>query len=200
MKSEVSTLFAAFLGLACSAGGAGGDNNRGSGSGSGSGGSGAGINVGSGGSGAGVNIGGVNGGGAPPAIDNPATCAEAAMAHSYVGCEFWPTITANPVYIEFDPAVIIANGGTVDAHVIVEGAGFLQEVTVPPGGLQTVLLKWVMGLKGPEFSLANTSGGRLEQSGRVDDGAYRVSSDVPVSAWQFNPLQYRKSGADCPRI
>lgn len=34
------------------------------------------------------------------------------MGHTYVGCDFWPTITANPVYVEFEPAVVIANGSS----------------------------------------------------------------------------------------
>src|SRR5260221_6503456 len=33
--------------------------------------------------------------------DDPQSCAEAVNSHSYVGCEFWPTVTANPVWVEF---------------------------------------------------------------------------------------------------
>jgi IgGFc binding protein len=133
--------------------------------------------------------------------EEPQTCDEAANSHSYVGCEFWPTITANPVYVEFDPAVVVANGSGQDATVTVDGpAAFHQQVTVKAGGLQTILLKWVPDLKGPEFSLTNTSGGRLTESSRVDKGAYKMTSTVPVTAWQFNPLQYVKPGSACPRI
>jgi hypothetical protein len=133
--------------------------------------------------------------------EDPQTCDEAASSHSYVGCEFWPTITANPVYVEFDPAVIVANGTGQDAMVTVDGpASFHQQVTVKSGGLQTILLKWVPELKGPEFSLTNTSGGRLAASARKDKGAYKLTSTVPITAWQFNPLQYRKPGSACPRI
>jgi hypothetical protein len=133
--------------------------------------------------------------------EDPQTCDEAANLHSYVGCEFWPTITANPVYVEFDPAVIVANGTGQDATVTVDGpASFHQQVTVKSGELQTILLKWVPDLKGPEFSLTNTSGGRLTESARVDKGAYKMTSTAPVTAWQFNPLQYVKPGSACPRI
>ncbi|HEX3695857.1 MAG TPA: IgGFc-binding protein [Polyangia bacterium] len=169
----------------------GGDGSGNGGPGSGSGGSGGSTsNTGSGG-GAVNNNGGSGGGGV---VDNqPATCAQAASAHSYVGCEFWPTITANPVWTEFDPAVIIANGGTADAAVTIDGpASFHKQVTVGPGKLETVLLAWMMDLKGPEFSLANTSGGRLTSSMRANGGAYHVVSSAPVTAWQFNPLQYTK--------
>src|SRR5258706_744128 len=148
--------------------------------------------------------GSIIGTGNPPANGedvNPKTCTEAASAHTYVGCEFWPTVTANPVYVEFDPAVVVTNGQTEDAKVVIDGPNaFHQEVTIKPGELQTILLKWVMGLKGPEFALANTATGRLTSSARVDKGAYRMTSSVPVTAWQFNPLQYRKPATACPRV
>ncbi len=170
---------------------------RGNPSGTGAGGSGI-INPGTTGSGGSI---GIDSDGSTTFVGTPKTCDEAARAHSYVGCEFWPTVVANPVWVEFDPAVIVANGNTEEAKVTVDGpAGFHQEVTVAAGGLQTILLKWVMGLKGPEFSLANTSGGRLQQSARVDGGAYRMKSSVPITAWQFNTLQYRKPATACPRI
>jgi hypothetical protein len=163
------------------------------------------INVTQGAGGSTIGVGGsmIGAGGAPPGgeLTTPKTCAEANGARTYVGCEFWPTVTANPVWVEFDPAVIVANGQTVDAMVTVDGpSGFHQDVAVPAGTLQTVLLKWVPGLKGPEFSLANTSQGRLTTSARVDKGAYHMTATVPVTAWQFNPLQYRKAASACPRI
>jgi hypothetical protein len=122
------------------------------------------------------------------------TCQDAAVVHSYVGCEFWPTIVANPVWTDFDPAVVLANGGKAPAAVTIDGpAGFHKDVTIAAGQLQTVLLAWVSALKGPEFSRTNTSGGRLNYSVRVNGGAFHVKSSVPVTAWQFNPLQYTKS-------
>ena len=137
-------------------------------------------------------------------IEQPATCDQAVSNRTYVGCDFWPTIVANPVYVDFDPAVVVANGGTGPAKVTVDGpSGFHQEVTVDAGALQKILLKWVPDLKGPEFSVMNTSGGRLDHSVRVDKGAYHMVSDVPVTAWQFNPIEYSKpchanpTGADC---
>lgn len=132
---------------------------------------------------------------------NPETCEAAALGKTYVGCDFWPTITANPVWQEFEPAVVVANGTKTDATVTITGPdGFNQTVTVKAGGLETVMLKWVMGLKGPEFSLTNTSGGRMNASSRVDKGAYHMVSSVPVTAWQFNPLKYVLDADKCTRI
>ena len=137
----------------------------------------------------------------PGETADPESCDEAAKGHTYVGCDFWPTITANPVYQEFEPAVVVANATTKEATVTVDGpAGFHQVVTVAAGKLETVMLKWVMELKGPEFSLANTSGGRLSASARVDKGAYHLTSSVPVTAWQFNPLKYQIPAGGCSRV
>jgi hypothetical protein len=33
----------------------------------------------------------------PGPSGQPESCAEAEMGHTYVGCDFWPTIVANPV-------------------------------------------------------------------------------------------------------
>jgi hypothetical protein len=131
----------------------------------------------------------------------PEDCASAAMGHTYVGCDFWPTIVANPVWQEFQPAVVVANGTMADASVTIDGpAGFHQVVTVKAGGLETVMLNWVMDLKGPEFSIVNTSGGRLAASSRVNGGAYHMVSSVPVTAWQFNPLKYTLPAGGCNRV
>jgi hypothetical protein len=194
-------LFASLVALiavnsACSANSVSKGEETGSGAGPGSGG---GTVVDLGGSGGTTMIAIGGGGGAAPVVDNPKTCDEAAAVRSYVGCEFWPTVTANPVWNDFDPAVVVANAGDSDAVVTVTGpAGFTAEATIPAGSLSTIVLKWVVGsdginggLKGPLWT-ANTSGGRLNSSIRVDDGAYHLTSTIPVTAWQFNPLQYVK--------
>src|SRR6187551_3148631 len=61
-------------------------------------------------------LGGMVGTGATGNDDGmPETCDDAALGHTYVGCDFWPTITANPVWQEFEPAVVVANGTAADA-------------------------------------------------------------------------------------
>jgi hypothetical protein len=130
---------------------------------------------------------------------NPQTCTEAASIGSYVGCDFWPTIVANPVWPEFIPAVVVANASMTDATLTIDGpSGFHQTATVAAGGLQTVMLAWVPDLKGPEFSETNTSGGRMTNSVRVNGGAFHMQSTAPVTAWQFNPLDYTHPTGPCP--
>jgi hypothetical protein len=206
MKLQVAASMVALLGLnvACSASGGKGGNDDGPGSGATTG-SGAQPNLGGSpnlGTGGNISLGGMPGSGATGNPNGqPETCEEAALGHTYVGCDFWPTITANPVYVEFDPAVVIANGSGSEATVTIDGpAAFHQQVTIAAGGLETVKLKWVPELKGPEFSLTNTSGGRLNASSRVNGGAYHIVSTVPVTAWQFNPLQYAIPAEACTRV
>jgi hypothetical protein len=183
--------------LSCSAGG--GDKPGGSGSAS-SAGNGTG-NTGTGGTlnfaGTAPGLGGIDTGGGPPRdTDNPTTCAQAAAKRTYIGCDFWPTVTYNPVYTEFDFAVVVANSGAEVATINVTGpAGFTASEAVPAGGLKAITLPWVSELKGPEFSRTNTSEGRAKDSVRVNGGAYHVESSIPVTAWQFSPLQYSKPKA-----
>ena len=183
--------------VSCSAGGDGSKTNGSGGSGTtGPGAAGSLSLVGGGGtmSLGGIDTGGSSGGGDD---DNPTTCTQAEAKRTYIGCDFWPTVTFNPVYSEFDFAVVIANSGTSDAKIDVSGpAGFTATDTVPAGALKAITLPWVKDLKGAEFSRLNTSEGRAKDSVRVDGGAYHVTSSIPVTAWQFSPLQYSKPKAD----
>jgi hypothetical protein len=196
LRNFASSCVLTITALACSASGPAANESGGSGAtgNSGSGASGGTIAVGSGAS-TGINVGGNSAGGLSATLDNPKTCTEAAENRTYVGCEFWPTITANPVYVEFLPAVVIANAGDAAANVTVTGPnGFSTTAMVPAKGLQTVNLEWVMPLKGPEFNrpgvTPETSNGRLVESTLAPASAFKLTSDIPVTVWQFNPLSY----------
>jgi len=129
----------------------------------------------------------------------PLTCALAAERFNYLGCEFWPTFVANPVWVKFEPGIGVANEGTEPAEVEVDGpAGFHQTLSLAPGDSKTLALPWVSDLKGPQWSEVNTSGGRITQSSRANAGAYHVTATFPVAVWQFNPLNYKQTDVDCP--
>jgi hypothetical protein len=131
------------------------------------------------------------------AIEQPTTCAQAASSRSYVGCEFWPTVVFNPVYSVFDFAAVVANASAVPAEIKVErGGSQVATVTVAPGDAEPVFLPWVAELKGKDFDSC-TGGARPTASVRVNHGAYRLTSSVPVTVWQFSPLEY-KSGSGGP--
>lgn len=131
--------------------------------------------------------------------NNPSTCEQAAKSQTYIGCDFWPTVTYNPVYHEFAFAVVVANGGSVDAEVDVARMGAsVTKATVPAGGLATIRLPWVMELKGEEFTRTDaTTGARKKESKLVAGGAFHMTSSVPVTTWQFSPLDYQQPAANC---
>jgi hypothetical protein len=135
------------------------------------------------------------GGGAPPIDEDPKTCAEAAAAKSYVGCDFWPTVTDNIVFSYFDYAVVVANAGDVPAEVNVERlGGSVATATVEPNTLETIYLPWVDELKGQSFmGFCAPSSLKLETVHAVG-GAYHLTSSVPVTVYQFNAIEYAGVG------
>lgn len=129
---------------------------------------------------------------------DPATCEEAATTKSYVGCDYWPTVTANGVWSIFDFAVVIANTGTANADVTVTGPNAVNEqLTVPAGELRTIYLPWVQSLKGPEANECLIVS-ELANSVSQPNGAYHLVSSVPVIVYQFNALQYQGQGGEAP--
>ena len=155
------------------------------------------INTGaSGGATFGLGGGNINTNGGMGSIDNPETCADATASASYVGCDFWPTVVYNPVYEVFDFAAVVANAGNTPASVTVSRAGMMVTVMVQPGSLEAIKLPWVKELKGVKPFDAMTQGSRPTTSVRADGGAYHLVSTVPVTVWQFNPLQYKKTASE----
>jgi IgGFc binding protein len=138
-------------------------------------------------------------------VGDPATCADAAMFHTYVGCDYWPTVVANAAWSIFDFAVVVSNPGMQPASVTVTGPNATsQTTTVPPNQLVKIYLPWVSALKGPD---ADECGGAAPIAASVlqAGGAYHLVSDVPVIVYQFNALEYKgmggpagKSWATCP--
>jgi hypothetical protein len=124
---------------------------------------------------------------------DPTTCAEAAANKTYIGCDFWPTVTANNVWSIFDFAAVVANAGTQAADVTVTGNGQNKKVTVPADSLATIYLPWVQSLKGMDADTCGTLipfAATVEQAG----GAYHLVSSVPVTVYQFSALEYQGQG------
>ena len=132
--------------------------------------------------------------GTPTTTADPQTCDEAAQAHTYVGCDYWPTVVANQVWPIFDFAVVVANAGASTATVTVSGTGQAatnQAATVPPGQLVKIYLPWVSSLKGPAFDNCTSSSPLMTS---LAGTAFHLTSDVPVTVYQFNALEYRGQG------
>ena len=56
--------------------------------------------------------------------------------------------------------------------------------------MREIFLPWVPELKGTTFNTANTSGNRVTSSVRRNGGAHHLTSSIPVTVWQFSPLEY----------
>jgi hypothetical protein len=132
---------------------------------------------------------------------DPQTCADAATLKSYVGCDYWPTVTANSVSSDFDFAVVVANTSMNVANVTVTGPNnFNQTATVQPSALTKIFLPWVQATKLAEVMCVLTLQGPtlgappLTQSVLARKSAYHLVSSVPVTVYQFNPLEYQGVG------
>ena len=121
-------------------------------------------------------------------VRDPTTCAEAAAARTYVGCDYWATPGANIVQDVFDFTIAVANVGSEPANVKVTGRdGQEWNITVAAGSLGKVFLPWLPELKGNSITSVTTSA-------IAKGGAYHVVSDRPVVVYQFSPLQFRAQG------
>ncbi len=111
------------------------------------------------------------------------SCSPRALGTSYIGCEYFPTVTANLVASSpFLFAVSVSNTQNTEANITIDGAGLATPIllTVPPNDVIVHRLPWQDQLKGV--------GGN---SVLARDGAYRLRSDQPVTAFQFSPLNFR---------
>jgi hypothetical protein len=118
-------------------------------------------------------------------------CGQAEANKSYLGCDYWPTVTMNSqlnVAAGFSFAVAVANAGTSDADITVTGGALTgaQTATIAPGALQTIKLPWV-----PQLRQQFTGGAQTEKSVLMPNGAYHLQSTQPVTVYQFNALEYK---------
>ena len=118
-------------------------------------------------------------------------CADAVATRSYIGCEYWPTVTMNSFLpldkADFHFAVVVANAADTDTTVTVEGGALSAPVTqtVAPQQVQTITLPWVPALRQQYVRGAQTEGSVL-----APGGAYHLVSSQPVTVYQFNALEY----------
>ena len=112
-------------------------------------------------------------------------CSPGELGLSYIGCDYYPTVTANIVADTFNFAVAVANTTGKTASIRIDrGANNVKMDTVPPNGVKVITLPWVTELK------ANENASSL----LVADGAYRLRSDQPVTVYQFSPIEYTQGG------
>ncbi|HVY45846.1 MAG TPA: IgGFc-binding protein [Minicystis sp.] len=132
-------------------------------------------------------------------IPDPTTCAEAAQGHTYLGCDFWPTVVDNSVRPVFDFAAVVANPGATEASVTVtRGGQAVASATVPPNGLAKLYLPWVPELKSLSWMNNKPDNGCptwvKTQTVAAPGGAYHLVSTRPVAVYQFNAIEYAGKG------
>lgn len=109
-------------------------------------------------------------------------CAPAELGNSYIGCDYYPTVTQqndgyNGGAHVFGVAVSNTSGVSADI-TITRGANQIGQYTVNPGNVEVISLPWV-------DALTKGSG----PTAIVPEGAYRLRSNQPVTVYQYNPLQ-----------
>ena len=115
-------------------------------------------------------------------------CAPEALGKTYIGCDYYPTVTINAQIAElggfngFHYAVAVSNTSSSDAAItITQGAATISTVTVAPNSVQVINLPWT-GLRTATATML------------VAEGAYRLRSTQPITVYQFNPLEYLAGG------
>ncbi len=111
-------------------------------------------------------------------LDISQECAEAINAKSYIGCEYWAVNMQNKDDSFEQPYAIVVSNLDADSavHVCIEkrtttGYDTLDEADVPSKSTHV-------------FMLGNTAD---HGSYLIERKAFRVSSDLPIVAYQFNP-------------
>lgn len=120
-------------------------------------------------------------------------CAPDALGTSYIGCDYYPTVTATTVLSQFHFAVTVSNPGASPATVTISrGASTITSAMVAGGSVRSVTLPWIPTLKhatlqgGSQWEEAPDPGGSV----LATQGAYRLRSTQPVTVYQFNPIEY----------
>jgi hypothetical protein len=107
-------------------------------------------------------------------------CAVGSLGLSYIGCDYYPTVTQ-----QLDPytngttyAVAVANTAAEAATItITRGDQTVVTDTVAPSDVKVIPLPWVNEL------CLGTGPSKV-----VPDGSYRLRSNQPVTVYQYNPL------------
>ncbi len=119
-------------------------------------------------------------------------CAPQNLGSSYIGCEYFPTVTGNMVSADYHFAVAIANTTSEVANIIIEGGALTapESFTVGPNSVGVKTLPWQAALK---LCVSNTWAnclGMQTDAALAVGGSYHLRSSAPVTVYQFNPLEY----------
>ncbi len=119
-------------------------------------------------------------------------CSQQSLGQSYIGCDYYPTITGNGLLGDWDFAIIISNTSGSPAHLLLEGgsSGISEQLVVPANEVSVKrlpydpVMQFCNSVLGAYCTVPQPYGG-----GRAG-GAFRLRSDQPVTVYQFSPLDY----------
>jgi len=116
-------------------------------------------------------------------------CSPDELGTSYIGCDYYPTVTANIVEDVYHFAVAVANTSDLAANLEIDKNGMLVlSDSVAPNSVKVITLPWDYELKANQF---------VEPASLMaPGGAYRLRADQPVTVYQYNPLEYEQNGLD----
>jgi hypothetical protein len=122
------------------------------------------------------------------------SCSSEALGSSYIGCEYYAVVTANLLRYDFDFAVVLANTSqTGTAAVTIEDGQLASpvEFEIPPDSVHVQYLPWDFDLKVCPFGdFSGICNDPPDDGVFVEDGAYHIRSTLPVTVYQFSPLDY----------
>ncbi len=127
-------------------------------------------------------------------------CDEGALGRSYLGCDYWATVTPNSqLGTAFDYAVVLSNPQSYPVQATITGGALTtpRTVNLAAGAIETVTLPWVQALIQRNTANPGCRPGQRcpamppARSALRRNGAYHVHSNGPIAAYQFNPLTFQ---------
>jgi len=122
-------------------------------------------------------------------------CSPQSLGTSYIGCDYYATVTGNTTGTMFDFAVAIANTATTPAMIEIDGGALTSPVmaTVAPNSVSIQKLPWVTTLKlcdTPDTDGCLLGENTFHYGALATGGAYHIRSNTPITVYQFNSLEY----------
>jgi len=128
-------------------------------------------------------------------------CSDSALGNSYLGCDYWPTVTPNAgLNPAFQYAVVLTNPQAYPVRATITGGSLdaPRTVEMAPGAVETVILPWVVDLVQLNPSCVQIGEACIPWNAAVSTlrrgGAYHVHANGPITAYQFNPLTFSRNG------
>jgi hypothetical protein len=124
-------------------------------------------------------------------------CTPSELGESYVGCDYWPTVTGNIVSQHYEFAISVSNTTTTRATVRIDGGALAEPMVfdVLASSVAVRTLPWVPLLKLCVADQAESCVSGHGTAALVAGGAYRLRTNVPVTVYQFNPLDFFQASA-----